>query len=165
MKKLFAAFVGLLVINSAFATVTAITQNKVDNVVDSVKNGVTGGAATSDGVLIGVTPQTTRLTREEGDAAGANSINNTAVGDLVQKNNEGAPTEKINANTDNLTVLKRDKLVIPDNPTGDGHCGDNDKCGYVTTSNDATANSTDNKVWVRITRCTGTGNNVTCNEQ
>jgi len=155
MKKLFAAFLGLLIINGAFAAVTTATSHSVNKVVNDTKDGV-AGRATPDNILIGVTPQTGRLTTAEGTLLTENQVNNTAVGDLAQKTNN-APTEKINANTDNLTVLKRDKLVIPGNPAGDGHCENGDECGYVTTTNSATANSTSDKVWVRITRCTANG--------
>ena len=155
MKKLFAALAGLLIINGAFATILTATNKSVDKVVTDTRNGV-AGRATSDGVLVGVTPQTGRLTTAEGTALTENQVNSTTVGDLAQKTGN-APTEKINANTDNLTVLKRDKLVVPGNPAGDGHCENGDLCGYVTTSNSATANSTSDKVWVRITRCTANG--------
>ena len=95
------------------------------------------------------TQQSDRLDTNRGNVS--NNISSVAIGSLAS--NE----QQITANSANLDVLKRDKLVVP----GDGgNCEPNRPCGYVTTGTHQ--NNTTDKIWLKISKCTGSGNNITC---
>jgi hypothetical protein len=95
------------------------------------------------------TEQSDRLDDNRGNVS--NNISSVAIGSLAS--NE----QKITANSANLDVLKRDKLVVP----GDGgNCEPDRPCGYVTTGTHQ--NNTTDKIWLKISKCTGSGNNITC---
>ncbi len=134
MKKFFVVFVGaLFMFGGAMADpIRAATVNNVKGHVTTVRT----GAAT----------QETRLDNNRGEVE--SDISNVSIGNLLSTDTDGDPTEEITANSANITVLQRDKLVVPGNPNGDGHCGSTDECGYVTTG-DHNNNTTD-KIWMKI---------------
>lgn len=149
MKKIFVGFMGLLLaMSGANAEIKAATTGTVSARVNTIENGTNG-----------VTSGNTRLTTAEGTAVSASVISNTNVGTLPALTS-GSPTQTINANDANIQVLQRDKLSVAGNPNGLGHCESTDKCGYVTTGTHA--NDSDNKIWMRLTRCSGSGNSITC---
>ena len=160
MKKLFVGFMGLLlVVASAKAanTIKAATVKQLNNEINVIQNGTRG-----------VTPDTSSLATEEGTAVSDSTVNGVTVGYLAaaataapsgSNGYSGNPTSTIEANDANIKVLKRDKLSVAGNPSGAGHCNNGDECGYVTIGDQ---NNTTDKIWMRITKCTGSGNNVTC---
>lgn len=153
MKKLFVGFMGVLLAMAADAagpSIKAATVKDVNSRVSVIQTGTRG-----------VTPETTKLTTEEGSAVSSETVDATAIGGLAAKTGND-PTSTINANDANILVLKRDKLSVAGNPNGNGHCDSDDTCGYVTTGGHNN-NNTD-KIWMRLTRCTGSGNNVTCEQ-
>ena len=115
MKKLFAGFIGLLLvsggINSALAVTTAATNKSVEKVINVTEEGVANDT-TADGFRKGVGPQTNRLDNARGDEVSQATINATAIGN-VAAGSISDPTKSINGNSANIEVLERDKLVAP----------------------------------------------------
>lgn len=95
------------------------------------------------------TEQSNRLDTNRGNVS--SNISSVAIGSLA------SDEQKITANSANLDVLKRDKLVVPGNG---GNCESDRPCGYVTTGTHQ--NNTTDKIWLKISKCTGSGNNITC---
>ncbi|MBP5794705.1 MAG: hypothetical protein J6W41_01660 [Alphaproteobacteria bacterium] len=153
MKKILGGlFCALLVIAGANAdetTIRAATTNTVRNKVFNINYGATNDL---DGrnYRKGVIPQTNELNTARGNTTVSGSDSSLQVnGASVTVGNLGAvtnnaPTETITANTANIAVLKRDKLVTP----GAGNCTTGVPCGYVSTG--AHTNDTTNHVWLKI---------------
>ena len=153
MKKILGGlFCALLVItgaNAAETTIRAATTNTVRNKVFNINYGATNDL---DGrnYRKGVIPQTNELNTARGNTTVSGSDSSLQVnGASVTVGNLGAvtnnaPTETITANTANIAVLKRDKLVTP----GAGNCTTGVPCGYVSTG--AHTNDTTNHVWLKI---------------
>lgn len=142
MKKiLFGIFGVLLGVAGANATDINIIKTATTNTVNKrIYNINYGSAATADltrGYRKGVIPQTNELNTAEGNTS--SDISGVTVGNLA-----AASTESITANTANIKVLDRDKLVTP----GTGNCTTGVPCGYVTIGNHA--NDSTNHVWVKI---------------
>ena len=160
MKKsvLFAGFMGVVLsFGGAMATdtITAASTNTVRKAVYDIQYGAASGANALDGrgYRKGVVPQTNELNNARGTNV-ATELGSVAVGALAEVTDgstkaTGAvdsthePTKSIKANTANVAVLDRDKLVTP----GNGNCVANSPCGYVTVGSNN--NSTD-KVWMKI---------------
>ncbi len=95
------------------------------------------------------TEQSDRLDDNRGNVS--SNISSVAIGSLA------SDEQQITANSANLDVLKRDKLVVPGNG---GNCESDRPCGYVTTGTHQ--NNTTDKIWLKISKCTGSGTNITC---
>ena len=76
-------------------------------------------------------------------------------GQQARKSDIKVPASKLREPV--LDVLKRDKLVVPGNG---GNCESDRPCGYVTTGTHQ--NNTTDKIWLKISKCTGSGTNITC---
>ena len=154
MKKILGGlFCALLVItgaNAAETTIRAATTNTVRNKVFNINYGATNDL---DGrnYRKGVIPQTNELNTARGNTS--SNVDSVTVGYLAaaataapsgSTGYSGTPTETITANTANIAVLKRDKLVTP----GAGNCTTGVPCGYVSTG--AHTNDTTNHVWLKI---------------
>ena len=169
MKKFFACLFGVLFVmagaGNAMADIKAATTNTVKKSVYDINYGGTDNSATAYGYRTGRIPQEHKLTAVQGTAPSVT----VTVGNLASVSTSGgvestntapdsthAPTATIAANTANITVLQRDKLVTPQN----GNCAAGFQCGYVTTGNHANTVGTSDKVWLKVTKCT-TSNGVT----
>ena len=169
MKKFFACLFGVLFVmagaGNAMADIKAATTNTVKKSVYDINYGGTDNSATAYGYRTGRIPQEHKLTAVQGTAPSET----VTVGNLASVSTSGgvestntapdsthAPTATIAANTANITVLQRDKLVTPQN----GNCAAGFQCGYVTTGNHANTVGTSDKVWLKVTKCT-TSNGVT----
>ena len=175
MKKfmLFAGVMGIVLMSgAAMATETTIrtaTTNTVKKTVYGIQYGeagtIAGGQLDQRGYRKGVIPQGNELTTAIGDTAapvvtgaiesgGAISVggSNVAVGQLPATGatptaaNYGAkPTATVTANTANITVLQRDKLVTPG---ATGSCDNTHPCGYVSTGGHT--NTSTDRVWLKV---------------
>ena len=189
MKKILAGLFGILVVmggaNAAGSinSIKAATTNTVRKSVYNINYGVEGDL---DDRLYrkGVVPQTNELNT----ARGASDIATTgvAVGNLASVTasngtvtaggtggtlaNGAAPTQTIKANTANVAVLERDKLVVPGNG---GSCVTGAPCGYVSTGGHTNnpvgttgfASGTNDRVWLKIQgdcAVDGSGNETGC---
>lgn len=176
MKKfmLFAGVMGIVLMSgAAMADINQIktaTTNTVKKTVYNIQYGPelvgnqTGVASYREGVI----PQTAKLTTAVGDTAapvvtgsidegGAISVggSNVAVGQLpatgstpTAANYGTKPTATVTANTANITVLQRDKLVTPG---ATGSCDASDSthpCGYVSTGTHK--NTSADRVWLKV---------------
>lgn len=172
MKKILAGLFGILVVmggaNAAVNKIQTATTNTVRNSVYKINYGV-AGTTDGRGYRQGVVPQTNELTT----ARGASDIatTNVTVGNLASVTasngtvtaggtggtlaNGAAPTQTIKANTANIAVLNRDKLVVPGSG---GSCVNDAPCGYVTTGGHTNnpvgttgfASGTNDRVWLKI---------------
>lgn len=174
MKKILAGLFGILVVmggaNAAGSinSIKAATTNTVRNSVYKINYGV-AGTTDGRGYRQGVVPQTNELNT----ARGASDIATTgvAVGNLASVTasngtvtdggtggtlaNGAKPTQTIKANTANIAVLNRDKLVVPGNG---GSCVTGAPCGYVSTGGHTNnpvgttgfASGTNDRVWLKI---------------
>lgn len=140
MKKILFGIFGVL-FGVAGANAADIIKTATTNTVNRrIYNINYGSAATADltrGYRKGVIPQTNELETVEGDTS--SNISSVTVGNLA-----AASTESITANTANIKVLERDKLVTP----GTGNCEAGKPCGYVTIGNHD--NDSTDHVWVKI---------------
>lgn len=154
MKKILFGIFGVL-LGVAGANATDIIKTATTNTVNKkIYNINYGSAATTDltrGYRKGVIPQTKELETVEGGVTVSGTGNSltvggsaVTVGQLGAKTSAGAPLESITANTANIMVLERDKLVTP----GTGNCEAGKPCGYVTIGNHG--NDSTNHVWVKI---------------
>ena len=170
MKKILGGFFcAMLMITGANATETTIraaTTNTVRHKVYDINYGTssTDGATIANGQLDargyrkGVVPQTNELntargsttTSGEGSSLQVNGSSVT-VGSLGAVTNN-APTETVTANSANIKVLQRDKLVTPGSG---GNCTSGVPCGYVTTGDHT--NTTTDRVWLKIEGATVSG--------
>ena len=165
MKKIFACLFGMLFVvagaGNAMADIKAATTNTVKRSVYNINYGVaTNSSAPNYNYKTGRIPQTNKLTAITGTAPSTTTANvtvgrlasvSTSDGTVTENSATSgtqAPTATIAANTANIAVLERDKLVKPG--TG-GNCAQGFQCGYVTTG--AHANTTANKVWLKVTKC------------
>ena len=171
MKKIFACVFGVFfVFAGANAIIQTATTNTVRKTVYNIEYGSPAAAnLDSYGYRTGVVPQGNELTTVEGTEVSQATIDATTVGNLAATTTTGSgnnavtsPTVSIEANKGNIAVLKRDKLVVPSTASGVGTCVSGAECGYVTTGGHANTPGTTDKVWLRITRCTGSGQNITC---
>ena len=172
MKKILGGFFcAMLVVAGANATETSIkaaSTNTVRHQVYKINYGLSAadGATVANGGLDdrsyrkGVVPQTNELNTARGSTS--SDVDSVTVGYLAaaataapsgSMGYSGTPTETITANTANIAVLQRDKLVTP----GTGNCETGVPCGYVSTG-DHGNNSTDH-VWLKIEGVT-VGNNT-----
>lgn len=187
MKKILAGLFGILVVmggaNAAINKIQTATTNTVRNSVYKINYGESG---TTDGrgYRQGVVPQTNELNT----ARGASDITTTGVtvGNLASVTasngtvtaggtggtlaNGAAPTQTIKANTANIAVLDRDKLVVPGSG---GSCEPHAPCGYVTTGGHTNnpvgttgfVSGTNDRVWLKIQgdcAVDGSGNETGC---
>lgn len=175
MKKfmLFAGIMGVVLMSGVamadgISQIKTATTNTVKKTVYDVQYG--SAALTDDrGYRKGVIPQGNELTTAIGNTAapvvtgsiesgGAISVggSDVAVGQLPATDtnataaNYGAkkPTATVTANTANITVLQRDKLVTPG---ATGSCDANDSthpCGYVSTNGHT--NTSNDRVWLKV---------------
>ena len=185
MKKILAGLFGILVVmggaNAAVNKIQTATTNTVRNSVYKINYGASDDL---DGRQYrkGVVPQTNELNT----ARGASDITTSGVtvGNLASVTasngtvtaggtggtlaNGAAPTQTIKANTANIAVLDRDKLVVPGNG---GSCVTGAPCGYVTTGGHTNnpvgttgfASGTNDRVWLKIQgdcAVDGSGNEV-----
>lgn len=187
MKKILAGLFGILVVmggaNAAINKIQTATTNTVRNSVYKINYGASDDL---DGRSYrkGVVPQTNELNT----ARGASDIatTNVTVGNLASVTNSSGvtstgtngagvaltsgstPTQTIKANTANIAVLDRDKLVVPGNG---GSCEPGAPCGYVTTGGHTNnpvgttgfASGTNDRVWLKIQgdcAVDGSGNEV-----
>lgn len=186
MKKILAGLFGVLVVMggaNAADSIKAATTNTVRRSVYNINYGATNDL---DGRQYrkGVVPQTNELNT----ARGASDIatTNVTVGNLASVTNSSGvvstgtngagvaltsgstPTQTIKANTANIAVLDRDKLVVPGSG---GSCVDGAPCGYVTTGGHTNnpvgttgfASGTNDRVWLKIQgdcAVDGSGNEV-----
>ena len=171
---LFAGVMGIVLMSgAAMADINQIktaTTNTVKKTVYGIQYGedgtIAGGQLDNRGYRKGVIPQGNELTTAIGDTAApvvTGSIDeydstisvggsNVAVGQLPATGatptaaNYGAkPTATVTANTANITVLQRDKLVTPG---ATGSCDSTRPCGYVTTGNHT--NTSTDRVWLKV---------------
>lgn len=168
MRKIFACLFGMLfVVGAANAAneIKAATTNTVKKSVYDINYGTTDSSATAYGYRTGRIPQEHKLTAVQGTApSGTVTVGNLAsvsTSGGVESTNaapdaQHAPTATIAANTANITVLQRDKLVTPQN----GNCAAGFQCGYVTTGSHSNDVGTSDKIWLKVTKCT-TSNGVT----
>ncbi len=162
MKKILAGLFGILVVmggaNAAINKIQTATTNTVRKSVYNINYGVSG---TTDGrgYRLGVTPQTNELTTARGNTG--SNVDSVTVGYLAaaataapsgSTGYSGAPTQTITANTANIAVLDRDKLVVPGSG---GSCVNGSPCGYVTTNTHT--NTTSDRVWLKIEGATVNG--------
>lgn len=187
MKKILAGLFGILVVmggaNAAINKIQTATTNTVRKSVYNIKYGV-AGTTDGRGYRQGVVPQTNELDT----ARGASDIATTgvAVGNLASVTasngtvtaggpggtlaNGATPTQTIKANTANVAVLNRDKLVVPGNG---GSCVQGAPCGYVSTGGHTNnpvgttgfASGTNDRVWLKIQgdcAVDGSGNETGC---
>lgn len=155
MKKIlfgiFGVLLGVVGANAADIIKTA-TTNTVNKKVYNINYGSPETAdLTQKGYRKGVIPQTNELDTIEGNTS--SDISSVSVGYLAAAATaapddkggfSGVPTESIEANTANIMVLERDKLVTP----GTGNCEAGKPCGYVTIGNHG--NTDTEHVWVKI---------------
>ncbi len=189
MKKILAGLFGILVVmggaNAAGSinSIKAATTNTGRNSVYKINYGV-AGTTDGRGYRQGVVPQTNELNT----ARGASDIATTGVtvGNLASVTasngtvtdggtggtlaNGAKPTQTIKANTANIAVLNRDKLVVPGNG---GSCVQGAPCGYVSTGGHTNnpvgttgfASGTNDRVWLKIQgdcAVDGSGNETGC---
>ncbi len=186
MKKILAGLFGILVVMSganAVDPIKAATTNTVRKSVYNINYGVSG---TTDGrgYRQGVVPQTNELNTARGASDIATS--GVTVGNLASVTasngtvtaggtggtlaNGAAPTQTIKANTANIAVLDRDKLVVPGSG---GSCVNGAPCGYVSTGGHTNnpvgttgfASGTNDRVWLKIQgdcAVDGSGNETGC---
>ncbi len=173
MKKILAGLFGVLVVMSGANAVDPIKAATTNTVRKSVYNINYGATNDLDGRQYrkGVVPQTNELNT----ARGASDIatTNVTVGNLASVTNSSGvastgtngagvaltsgstPTQTIKANTANIAVLDRDKLVVPGSG---GSCVNGAPCGYVTTGGHTNnpvgttgfASGTNDRVWLKI---------------
>lgn len=191
MKKILAGLFGVLVVMggaNAADSIKAATTNTVRNSVYKINYGAATGTGALDarGYRKGVVPQTNELNT----ARGASDIatTNVTVGNLASVTNSSGvastgtngagvaltsgstPTQTIKANTANIAVLDRDKLVVPGSG---GSCVNGAPCGYVTTGGHTNnpvgttgfASGTNDRVWLKIQgdcAVDGSGNETGC---
>ena len=171
MKKfmLFAGIIGVVLMSgAAMADINQIktaTTNTVKKTVYNIQYGVPTGDNDARGYRKGVIPQGNELTTAIGDTAapvvtgsidegGAISVggSNVAVGHLPATTSSAVdgvysakPTATVTANTANITVLQRDKLVTPG---ATGSCDNTHPCGYVSTGGHT--NTSTDRVWLKV---------------
>lgn len=189
MKKILAGLFGILVVmggaNAAGSinSIKAATTNTVRNSVYKINYGV-AGTTDGRGYRQGVVPQTNELNTARGasdiattDVAVGNLASVTASNGTVTAGGTGGtlangakPTQTIKANTANVAVLERDKLVVPGNG---GSCVTGAPCGYVSTGGHTNnpvgttgfASGTNDRVWLKIQgdcAVDGSGNETGC---
>lgn len=175
MKKILGGFFcAMLMITGANAdetTIRAATTNTVRHKVYDINYGKTqaeGGTLDGRGYRTGVVPQTNELntargtttTSGDGSSLQVNGASVT-VGNLGAVTNN-APTETVTANSANIKVLQRDKLVTPGSG---GNCATGVPCGYVTTGGHTNnpvgttgfASGQNDRVWLKIEGATVNG--------
>jgi len=164
MKKsiFFVGIIGMLfVVSGVDAAISPITTNRVRKSMYDVTYGSAASADLDDySYRKGYKPQKKELETAVG-ADVATTLNNVTVGNLASVSNTSngtvssaavdsthTPTETVKANSANIDVLERDKLVRP----ATNNCDTNEKCGYVTVGNGGEngGNNTANKVWMEI---------------
>ncbi len=161
MKKvmLFAGMMGIMLSAGAYAAeqIVAASTNVVRQSVYDLKYSTNNDEDTGTRQYkAGYEPQGRKLTAAVGTTP-STGLDSVAVGNLAATGTNAAsaamtdsnlPTPTVRANTANVAVLDRDKLVTP----GAGNCEDDTPCGYVTLGHDENApqgTSTD-KVWMQI---------------
>ena len=172
MKKfmLFAGVMGIVLMSGAAMAdginqIKTATTNTVKKTVYNIQYGVPTGDNDARGYRKGVIPQGNELTTAIGDTAapvvtgsidegGAISVggSDVAVGQLpatgatpTAANYGTKPTATVTANTANITVLQRDKLVTPG---ATGSCDNTHPCGYVSTGTHK--NTSTDRVWLKV---------------
>lgn len=180
MKKILGGFFcAMLMItgaNAAESTIRAATTNTVRHKVYDINYGKssTDGATIGNGQLDargyrkGVVPQTNELNTARGNTTTSGDgsslqVNGSSVtvGRLGAVTNN-APTETVTANSANIKVLQRDKLVTPGSG---GNCTTGVPCGYVTTGGHTNnpvgttgfASGQNDRVWLKIEGATVNG--------
>lgn len=156
MKRILFGFFGAVLVavgaNAAETSIKTATTNTVRHKVYDIQYG-SAAAAQLDarGYRKGVVPQTKELTNARGTtttsgAGGSLTVDGSAVavGSLGATTNN-VPTETITANTANIAVLQRDKLVVP---ATNSSCTVSQPCGYV--SKGGHTNTTADREWVLI---------------
>ena len=167
MKKILGGFFcAMLMITGANAEsiIRAATTNTVRHKVYDINYGRTqaeGGTLDGRGYRQGVVPQTNELNTARGNTS--SDVDSVTVGYLAaaataapsgSTGYSGTPTETVTANSANIKVLQRDKLVTPGSG---GNCTTGVPCGYVTTGDHT--NTTTDRVWLKIEGAT-VGNNT-----
>lgn len=172
MKKfmLFAGIIGVVLMSGAamadISQIKTATTNTVKKTVYNIQYGTPTGDNDARGYRKGVIPQGNELTTAIGDTAapsytagaiesgGAISVGGSdvtvgqlpATGATPTAANYGAkPTATVTANTANITVLQRDKLVTPG---ATGSCDNTHPCGYVSTGGHT--NTSTDRVWLKV---------------
>ena len=161
MKKfmLFAGIMGVVLMSgAAMADINQIktaTTNTVKRTVYGIQYGPelvgnpTGVASYREGVI----PQTAKLNTAIGNDV-PTTLANVTVGYLAATGSEDnaasaaygtKPTATVKANTANIAVLDRDKLVTPG---ATGTCDNTHPCGYVSTGTHE--NTSANRVWLKV---------------
>lgn len=174
MKKFFACLFGVLFVmagaGNAMADIKAATTNTVKKSVYDINYGTTDSSATAYGYRTGRIPQEHKLTAVQGTAPSTTTANvtvgrlasvSTSDGTVTENSatsSTQAPTATIAANTANITVLQRDKLVTPQN----GNCAAGFQCGYVTTGSHSNDVGTSDKIWLKVTKCTTNDGVTSC---
>ena len=166
MKKfmLFAGIIGVVLMSgAAMADINQIktaTTNTVKKTVYGIQYGeagtIAGGQLDNRGYRKGVIPQGNELTTAIGNDV-PTTLANVTVGYLAATGSSDnaasaaygtKPTATVKANTANIAVLERDKLVTPG---ATGSCDASDSthpCGYVTTGNHT--NTSTDRVWLKV---------------
>ena len=174
MKKILAGLFGILVVMggaNAAGSINSIKAATTNTVRKSVYNINYGAMDDLDGRQYrkGVVPQTNELNTARGNTG--SNVDSVTVGYLAaaataapsgSTGYSGAPTQTITANTANVAVLERDKLVVPGNG---GSCVTGAPCGYVSTGGHTNnpvgttgfASGTNDRVWLKIEGATVNG--------
>lgn len=164
MKKfmLFAGVMGIVLMSgAAMADINQIktaTTNTVKKTVYGIQYGeagtIAGGQLDQRGYRKGVIPQTAELNTAIGNDV-PTTLANVTVGNLAATGSldsaasapygTAKPTATVKANTANIAVLDRDKLVTPG---ATGTCDNTHPCGYVSTGTHE--NTSANRVWLKV---------------
>lgn len=172
MNKIFAGLLGLVLVMSganAANEIQTATTNTVKKSVYDINYGADANPtanAPTYGYRSGVYPQTNKLATATGTTTYDNGVTTraggsnvtVAVGNLADAGTpvtsngttvgySGDPTATITANSANIAVLQRDKLVTA---TASSSCTSGVACGYVTTGSHANTPGTSDKVWLKI---------------
>lgn len=175
MKKILGGFFcAMLMITGANAEniIRAATTNTVRHKVYDINYGRTqaeGGTLDGRGYRQGVVPQTNELNTARGNTS--SDVDSVTVGYLAaaataapsgSTGYSGTPTETVTANSANIKVLQRDKLVTPGSG---GNCTTGVPCGYVTTGGHTNnpvgttgfVSGQNDRVWLKIEGATVNG--------